>query len=413
MGALREEYSRGLFNGYTHIYIGVFGELKPLECIEYDYFEEVVNKYKGYYDIYATENTISNTYTRTNKDVLQLRSLYVDIDKIKNIDDVIEKVNNLVKTKVIPKPHKIIFSGSGLHIKWTLKDYAGTSLKNMKVWTRLESYLIKTLKNNLGSIAVVDGKVKDPARILRVEGTINSKTDEVVKCLVNNKRKSYDLYKLYNTYTPYKPQNATEREKGNKGIKLLKSKSTLNYARLKDLNKLLELRDYDLAGIRNSFLMFYTTYYILVNNSDYDDTLQEVKVLASRIKSKHGTSLAELRGFVRNGLKKIEEHKEGKKVLPKTKTIIEWLEITEDEQRELITLKSKEIKQENNNIQRRNKRRNEEGLTPKQAKIQELKLNIADLKREKFTNTIIAQKLKIPLKTLERYITSMKKEGLL
>lgn len=393
MGALKEEYSRGLFNGYTHIYIGMFGELKPLECIEYDDFEEVVNKYKGYYDIYATQNTISNSYTRTNRDVLQLRTLYIDIDNIENIDNVIAEINILAEDKVIPKPHKIVFSGRGLHIKWFIKDYAGTSKKNMNVWSRLQNYLIKTLKNSLGSIAEVDTKVKDPARVLRVEGTINSKNDKVVKCLVNNKHKLYDLYDLYNTYTPYKPQEATEQKKSKRGIKLLKSKATLNYARLKDLNKLLELRNYDLTGIRNGFLMFYTTYYILVNNSNYDDTLQEIKIIASRIKSKHCTSLSELKGFVRNGLKKVKEHREGKKVLPKSETIIEWLEITEDEQRELITLKSKEIKQENNNIQRRNKRRNEEGLTTKQAELKELKERILKLKDKGLSNRAIAKEL--------------------
>lgn len=403
MGALREEYSRGLFNGYTHIYIGMFGELKPLECIEYDDFEEVSNKYKGYYDIYATQNTISNTYTRTNKDVLQLRTLYIDIDKIENIDRVIERVNSLVVEETIPKPHKIIFSGRGLHIKWFIKDYAGTNKKNMNVWSRLQNYLIKTLKNSLESIAEVDTRVKDPVRVLRVEGTINSKNDKVVKCLVNNKHKEYDLYDLYNIYTPYKPQKATEQKKSNKGIKLLKSKSTLNYARLKDLNKLLELRGYNLTGIRNGFLMFYTTYYILVNDSNYDDTLQEIKIIASRIKSKHCTSLSELKGFVRNGLKKVEEHKEGKKVLPKSETIIEWLEITEEEQRELITLKSKEIKQENNNIQRRNKRRNEEGLTPREQKKQETINIIKKLKGQGLSQSKASKESGYSIALVKRY----------
>ena len=394
MGILKEEYDRGFFNGYTHIYIAMFGELKPLECIEYDDYQEVVNKYKGYYDIYATQNTISNSYTRTNKDVLQLRSLYIDIDKVKSTEEVIGIINKLVIDESVPKPHKIIFSGRGLHIKWFLKDYAGTSQKNMKVWNRLEEYLIKILKNSLKEIAEVDLKVKDPTRILRIEGTINSKNDEVVRCLVDNNHKLYDLYDLYNKYTPYKPQKATEEKKSNKGIKLLKSKSTLNYARFKDLNKILELRDYDLTGIRNSFLMFYTTYYILVNNSSYEETLQEIKIISSRIKSKNYTSLSELKGFVRNGLKKVEEHKEGKKVLPKSETIIEWLEITEEEQRELITLKSKEIKQENNNIQRRNKRRNKEGLTPKQAELKVLKDKVLNLKEQGLSNVKIAEKLK-------------------
>ena len=403
MRALKEEYKKGLFNGYTHIYIGIMGELQPLECIEYDEFEETINKYSGYYDIYATQNTISNIYTRTNKDVLQLRTLYIDIDKINNTDEIIELINNLVKEKVIPKPHKIIFSGRGIHIKWFIKDYAGTSKKNMNVWSRLQNYLIKTFKNALNN-GEVDKRVKDPSRILRIEGTINSKSDKVVKCLVNNGHELYDLYELYNTYTPYKPQEATGQKKSNKGIKLLKSKSTLNYGRLKDLEKILELRAYDLTGIRNSFLMFYTTYYILVNNSNYEETLQEIKVVASRIKSKKYTSLAELKSFVRNGLKKVEEHKEGQKVLPKSETIIEWLNISEEEQRELITLKSKNIKKENNNAQRRNKRRNGEGLTLREQKKQETIKEIKALKQQGLNNTEIAKKLNMNVRSVRRIL---------
>lgn len=389
-----------LFNGYKPIYINLLGDFKLLEVVEYNDFDN--KRYKGYYDIFTTENTLNNIYTRSNKDVLQLRTLYIDIDQVENSDDVIAAINNLVKDKVIPKPHKVVFSGRGLHIKWFIKDYAGTIKKNMNVWDRLENYLIKTLKKALGNIAEVDSRVKDPVRVLRVEGTINSKNDKVVKCLVNNKHKLYDLYDLYNTYTPYKPQEATEQKKSKRSIKLLKSKTTLNYARLKDLNRILELRDYDLTGIRNSFLMFYTTYYILVNNSNYDDTLQEIKIIASRIKSKHCTSLSELKSFVRNGLKKVEEHKEGKKVLPKSETIIEWLEITEEEQRELITLKSKEIKQENNNIQRRNKRRNKEGLTLREQQKKKKEREIKGLIKEGLNMNQISKELGINRSTLSR-----------
>lgn len=404
MRLLKEEYSRGLFNGYMHIYIGIMGELQLLECIEYDHFKEVLNKYSGYYDIYATQNTISNTYTRTNKDVLQLRTLYIDIDKINNTDKIIELINNLVKDKVIPEPHKIIFSGRGLHIKWFIKDYAGTSQKNINVWSRLQNYLIKIFKNSLKSMGEVDKRVKDPARVLRIEGTINSRSNKVVKCLVNNKHELFDLYELYNTYTPYKPQEATEQKKSKNGIKLLKSKETLNYGRLKDLEKILELREYNLTGIRNSFLMFYTTYYILVNDSNYEETLQEIKVVASRIKSKKYTSFAELKSFVRNGLKKVKEHKEGHKVLPTSETIIEWLDISEDEQRELITLKSKKIKKENNNAQRRNKRRNEDGLTLREQKKQETIKSIKALKQQGLNNTEVAKKLNMNVRSVRRIL---------
>ena len=205
----------------------------------------------------------------------------------------------------------------------------------------------------------------------------------------------------------FKPQEATEQKKSKNGIKLLKSKKTLNYGRLKDLEKILELRDYDLTGIRNSFLMFYTTYYILVNDSNYEETLQEIKVVASRIKSKKYTSLGELKSFVRNGLKKVEEHKEGHKVLPKSETIIEWLDISEDEQRELITLKSKKIKQENNNTQRRDKRRNEEGLTSRQQGKKDRVNSILELKQQGYNQSKIAEKLGITRQAVSKLLKEL------
>lgn len=82
-----------------------------------------------------------------------------------------------------------------------------------------------------------------------------------------------------------------------------------------------------------------------------------------------------------------------------------------DNKVERVTIISTGEKYRRNNERRTP--RNKEGLTPKQAKIQELKRNIADLKRDNFTNSIIAKQLNIPIKTLERHITSMRKEGLL
>ena len=71
------------------------------------------------------------------------------------------------------------------------------------------------------------------------------------------------------------------------------------------------------------------------------------------------------------------------------------------------------MKYDLNNEKRKNKRRNENGLTPKQQELQDLKVKILQLKKEKMKNKEIANKLSIQLKTLERHISSMKKDGLL
>lgn len=93
-------------------------------------------------------------------------------------------------------------------------------------------------------------------------------------------------------------------------------------------------------------------------------------------------------------------------MLPKSETIIEWLDISEDEQRELITLKSKKIKQENNNAQRREKRRNSEGLTSREQQKQDTLKAINELKEKGFNNTQIADKLNMNVRSVRRILNS-------
>ena len=92
-------------------------------------------------------------------------------------------------------------------------------------------------------------------------------------------------------------------------------------------------------------------------------------------------------------------------MLPKSETIIEWLDISEDEQRELITLKSKKIKQENNNAQRREKRRNSEGLTSREQQKQDLIKKIQILKNQGLKQKEVSEKLNKSIRTIKNYWT--------
>ena len=75
----------------------------------------------------------------------------------------------------------------------------------------------------------------------------------------------------------------------------------------------------------------------------------------------------------------------------------------QDEQRELITLKSKEIKQENNNIQRRNKRRNKEGLTSREQKKQETIKVIKELKGQGLSQSKVSKESGYSIALVKRY----------
>ncbi|CEP43244.1 replication protein [[Clostridium] sordellii] len=97
----------------------------------------------------------------------------------------------------------------------------------------------------------------------------------------------------------------------------------------------------------------------------------------------------------------------------KNETLIDRLGITKKEQKHMKTIIGLDEKYDRNNERRRAKRRNEEGLTKKQQELKVLQDKIKILKSEGLTNRIISERLSIPLKTLERHITKMKKSNLL
>ena len=68
------------------------------------------------------------------------------------------------------------------------------------------------------------------------------------------------------------------------------------------------------------------------------------------------------------------------------------MDLEEQEQRKLITIISTEEKYRRNNERRTP--RNEEGLTPKQAELKELKIKVLELKGQGLSNRAIAKELK-------------------
>ncbi|MEF9992718.1 MAG: DNA-binding response regulator, partial [Peptostreptococcaceae bacterium] len=87
--------------------------------------------------------------------------------------------------------------------------------------------------------------------------------------------------------------------------------------------------------------------------------------------------------------------------------LIEILDIDATEQRSLETIIGTKEKYRRKNEKRTP--RNEKGLTNKQQELENLKLKIIKLKSEDVKNKDISKELDIPLKTLERHITKMRK----
>lgn len=389
-------------NGYVCIMANIYGEFQEYGYIEYNKFIKESFARKEYYDIYVTPNTFKGR-KRNKANVLQLRLLWQDIDNVKDIEATIKAIDKLVLEGKLPNYHKIVNSGRGIHVKWIIRDYAGTQ-KNIKAWESLQRYLYKQLKS-LGA----DRNAIDVARVLRIVGSYNSKSNTVVKEIVDNNFAYYDLYKLYDKfiYKPYKEQEKVQKkEKKKSKIRVLTNTYNLNKSRLMDLEKLLELRNNEMYDVRNKFMMLYGTYYLLCG-ATVEATEQRLIELNDIIKSKKRASKSEIETIVRNGLRRADGSEEDVKLLlPKNETIIEMLQITSEEQKELKTIIDKDTKIKRFNDTRKANRRNEEGLTSREKKKQDLVKAVQNLKSEGLNNTEIAKKLGISVRYVRQIINS-------
>ena len=383
------------FNGYTCLMLNMFGELQEYDYIEFDKFN--INSFarKNYYDLFYSPNTFKSK-KRTKDNLLQLRMLWQDLDNVKDVEATIKAIDKLVMDRKIPKYHKIINSGRGLHIKWIIRDYSG-SKRNVKAWESLQRYLYKQLKF-LGA----DRNALDCSRVLRVPGSINSKSNTVVQELLNRPFLPYDLYGLYDEfiYKSYKePERSQEKKKHKCKVSILLNSYNLNKSRLNDLERLLKLRNNEMYGIRNKFLMLYGTYFLLCGASS-EATEQRLLELNNIIISKKRASKSEIKTIIRNGANRVLDLKG----LPCNETIIEMLEITPEEQKALTTIIDKDTKLNRFNDTRKAKRRNKEGLTSRERNKLELIEKVKSLFDKGLKQVEIAKKLNINKATVSKYL---------
>lgn len=107
-----------------------------------------------------------------------LRCCYVDIDGCRDAEYTLAEALDTLKYAQLPPPSAVVFSGRGLHLYWFIEPVPG---KALPVWQRCQDALIAALLP-LGA----DPAAKDCTRVLRLVGSVNSKTGTVVRGLVLN-----------------------------------------------------------------------------------------------------------------------------------------------------------------------------------------------------------------------------------
>ena len=214
---------------------------------------------------------------------------------------------------------------------------------------------------------------------------------------------------------PELSEKAPVRRGRPKKIKYIFRERSLYHARILDIIKLCELREYDLKG-HGELILFLYRYYLCYFTEDIEKALYDTLELNSMFRQP--LSEKEVTRATKSAEKVYKEQNKDYKY--KNETLINLLEITEEEQKEMKTIISKdEYKRRKRLRDREYQKKNYHGKLKAKGKLTkkeqiELQMKkIKSLRKQGFKNKEISQELNITPKTLERYITTMKKSGLL
>lgn len=354
-------------------------------------------------NIYITLNTFFKPYRRLES-IKELNALFIDLDYYKTKftkEQIIMNLEENYFNKIIPATNYILDSGRGLALIWLINKVPSQALP---LWKAIEEYLYNQLKE-FGA----DRQALDATRILRVPGSINSKSKTVVS-IIDEYDYIYDLREIQREYLPeLKPK---EKKKGRpKKINYIYRERSLYYARIQDITKLCELREYDLRGQREIILFLYR-YYLCSFTEDVQKALEDVLELNSMFiyPLKENEVIRATRSAEKCYLDKNKEYKY------KNDTLIELLEITEAEEIEMTTIIS------NREYKRRHREREKNryldklkanGKIKEKERISQRRTKIKDLLAEGLEQKDICLRLNISKRTYIRDRKYLKEQGLI
>ena len=366
------------------------------ELLEQDFNQE---------NVYISLNTFYSTFRRLEY-LKELKAQFIDLDIYKtkfSKEQIIMHLEADYFNKSIPRPNLIIDSGRGLYLIWLLNSVPS---KALPLWKAIEEYLYSVLKP-FGA----DRQALDPTRVLRVPGSINSKSNTTVK-VIEQYDYIYDLREIQKEFLPeLEERKANKKGRPSKTVFIHRERS-LYYARIQDIIKLCELREYDLKGHRELILFLYR-YYLCYFLEDTKKALEDVLELNREFI--YPLSETEVIRATRSA-EKVYLSK-NKDYRYKNETLIELLLITELEETYMSTIISKKEykRRENIRVKKAYKEKlKSEGKMSKKEELEQIRAKIKSLRAKGLKNKEIMQMLGIhSTTTFERHISYLKKNGLI
>ena len=353
---------------------------------------------------YLSVNTFFRPLRQTRA-VRHLNAFFLDLD-IYNAgvsqQDVFEAIEFLVRTERMLPPTMVLSSGRGMYLLIKIEDVPGAYKRVRVLYEAIQQYLYE-LFADYGA----DANAKDVARVLRVPASNNTKSGKKVEVLHYNPDAIYTMSMwahFVDTFEDKQQVNKNSKKQSIKGkITYLRNGYTLHKARAEDIATICYLRDYKVAGLRDTILYIYHYYMMQIHHNE-----QVVLYYTLSLNDMFTEPLTakEVKSYVKSSVWAYYEHQKdrSKGYNFKNSTLIGKLAITPSEMTQLKTIITTDLKYERNNKRRQAARRNEEGLTARQADKQYLVERVKELKERGYKQLEIAEMLEIARGTVSKYL---------
>ena len=355
-------------------------------------------------DIYISMSTFYKPMRRIET-IKEIGNLFLDLDTYNTEFSKTQILMNLEENyfnRSIPIPNLIIDSGRGLTLVWSIEK---VPYKALPLWKAIQEYLYSQLKE-FGA----DRKALDATRVLRVAGSINSKSGTRVTILEKYEYK-YTLREIQREFLPDLDENKSKKKGRPKKVVYVHRERSLYQGRILDLVKLCELRNYDVKGQREIILFLYR-YYLCYFYEDEQKALEDVLELNKDFIQ----PLSEKEVIRATGSAEKVFKSKDKQYKYKNETLIEILEISEYEQTHMKIIIGKEEYKRRDREYQKNKyleKLKSEGKISEKEKISQRRQKIKALLAEGLLQKDICNKLKISKDTYIRDRKYLKEQGLI
>jgi len=342
--------------------------------------------------------------------------MYADLDYYKHRDladmpvwGVFTLVTETLETARLPHPTLAVATGRGLAVVWR---HTAVSRAELPRWNACQGRIWGALRA-VGS----DRGATDSARVLRLIGTVNSRSGALVEAIWENPGELWDFEHLVEEILPdenEQPQQPRRRRRASRPTQESDSGArgdsgrrfsviTLNQDRLEDLHRLMDLRGWEMlpAGKRDSWMLVAASCLSQLHKPDFLE--EKVCRLAREVA---GWSPSETKSRMHSVFKNAKEAQSGGKVRwedtskdPRygftNQRIIEELAITPAEEQEMKTIISEHTRRRRDRM-RKEKVRREQGAKPRKeymAEANKKRKRAKGLREKGFTYAEIAKRI--------------------